>query len=417
MIYHTLFNKIAEKCHSIHELYNMMQIQSIPKYHQQIMMINCINQRLKELNLDSKDIAYGLSQYGCIMSGSFPLQCLLGEYWKESDIDIYTFCKYPKNLKNGDIYGNKGHMLRKEHEHLIEICLWPMCTQKYPNAFLKVEDSDMINYGDGPLFYREYNCEKIRIQCIYVEDRFESLHKFVENSFDLSFCSTVYDGNQIILGDTIENLIKKQGYVYISKTISEDYFGRYHKTKGRIDKYKQRDFKILNMDDFRIEIYVLKKYGIKPESLHSIIFMFGLNKYTEVKNIYSELSQYIYVENINKDYIVLYLSIVEKYLIEHLLKNKDTLKNIVNETDKIDTDLKSLCNFSSLTQYENTQLCSEIKDKIIKCLKEKLHISSKFWANYLSYININDFHTNIDIYSKNYVVDSFCYIYDNFIDE
>lgn len=55
------------------------------KHHKQI-IIN----RLNELGLDGETFCHQLAKFKCLMAGSFPLQCLLGETYENSDIDIFV---------------------------------------------------------------------------------------------------------------------------------------------------------------------------------------------------------------------------------------------------------------------------------------------------------------------------------------
>ena len=45
--------------------------------------------RLNQLGIDGESFCHELMMHKCIMAGSFPLQCLLGEYYENSDIDVF----------------------------------------------------------------------------------------------------------------------------------------------------------------------------------------------------------------------------------------------------------------------------------------------------------------------------------------
>jgi hypothetical protein len=46
-----------------------------------------IIQRLSALGIDGEEFATQLLEHKAVMAGSFPLQCVLGETYPESDID------------------------------------------------------------------------------------------------------------------------------------------------------------------------------------------------------------------------------------------------------------------------------------------------------------------------------------------
>ncbi len=49
-----------------------------------------VESRLKELDVDNVDVLISiLTKTESVMAGSFPLQCILGEYYDKSDIDIF----------------------------------------------------------------------------------------------------------------------------------------------------------------------------------------------------------------------------------------------------------------------------------------------------------------------------------------
>ena len=55
------------------------------EFNNRLLMVN----RLNQLGIDGFEFCKKIQEYDCLMAGSFPLQCLLGEFYDDSDIDIF----------------------------------------------------------------------------------------------------------------------------------------------------------------------------------------------------------------------------------------------------------------------------------------------------------------------------------------
>lgn len=160
--------------------------------------------RLNKLGLNGAIICQKILEFHCLMAGSFPLQCYLDEYYEGSDIDI--FC----------LSGNERY---KD---------WVLKT--YPNA-TKDASTYIIS---GVIETSKYRInENTCINVILVDSK--NLKKFIQESFDMTFCQTTFDGE--ILECYHEDLTKfKIGYVINPHSINDP---------KRKEKYLNRGFFIL----------------------------------------------------------------------------------------------------------------------------------------------------------------------------
>ncbi len=128
--------------------------------------------RLDKMGLNGQVITDKLIEFKGLMAGSFPLQCVLGETYENSDIDIFMRVsqKIPQhqyNLFDNWIYETYGTS-SSCHEYIIK----------------------------GVLNSRKYQITpKICINLINVSD--PDLKKFVKDTFDFSFCQVTFDGYKL----------------------------------------------------------------------------------------------------------------------------------------------------------------------------------------------------------------------------
>ena len=200
-----------------------------------------IMKRLQQLKgIDANPFCKQLIQNECIIAGSFPLQCLLGENWQDSDIDLYSKhqCKItPKDIR---------HQPHRRAQP-IEIYLWSLyilqpslnCMQTYNKPlYVQVYDYDGMPFIE---YYREYPiCNKI-IQTIIVER--EDLEEYVRDEFDLTFCQIIFNGKEVKFDQSWMDIAQKTGKVIKINKMRD--MVRFEKTKKRIEKYKKRGFAII----------------------------------------------------------------------------------------------------------------------------------------------------------------------------
>ncbi len=179
----------------------------------------------------------------CIIAGSFPLQCMLGEHYEDSDIDI--FCE-----KNGwdsvanhiyNTYNNKGT----------------------PSVYI----IDGILRSRTYVISNELRFNVIQVVCNPID--------FVINTFDFSFCQTIFDGHTMYFHElTIEKigwrlhwsldvLKKRENYCqttddkYINNIVYPSNIKDYalDQNERRLQKYESRGFIIKNSESiFKINL-------------------------------------------------------------------------------------------------------------------------------------------------------------------
>lgn len=183
-----------------------------------------IVKRLDDLGLKGKQFCEKLYETNTIMAGSFPLQCLLGENYGDSDIDLY--CHMPLY----DIYPPFGQWL-------------------YNNFKLKHHPSCInwasYNFIPGLIKYYSYSSQNITIQIMIVNDNISPC-QFVNTWFDLSFCEVIFDGKFLKYEDRVLN---KLGSIN-SKYLNGEYQTWNYIYYDRILKYEKRGFTINNKDDY-----------------------------------------------------------------------------------------------------------------------------------------------------------------------
>lgn len=191
--------------------------------------------RLEEVGiLNGQELINKMVESGGMMTGSFPLQCLKDEVYEGSDIDIF------------------------------------FSNQEYDKS--KFEQWMYINYGmkSQPATYlianvissRKYKItEKATINVVVVKtDSQETLKRYIDRNFDLSFCTTKYDGKEFEVTSltlqgvgyiqTLGHYKERQPYHHnkVVKKFSHSAHAYYPDIDQilpyRINKYTDRGFKI-----------------------------------------------------------------------------------------------------------------------------------------------------------------------------
>jgi hypothetical protein len=162
-----------------------------------------ISERLAEFGIDSNVLFEKLIECKAYICGSFILQCVLDERYEKSDIDIFVF---------EDNFDNLNRCISQ----LLNLPL--NSTNKNPYNLLQF--SHVVKYN---------NTCSIDVVCVNTK----SCLDFFNNSFDLSFCKTLFDGRMVTI---TQDTLNKVGFVINFKYSSHE----------RIQKYRSRGFRILN---------------------------------------------------------------------------------------------------------------------------------------------------------------------------
>src|SRR5665811_2420127 len=107
-----------------------------------------------------------------VISGSFPLQCIIGETWSGSDIDI--FCK---------------HLLA--HEYIDEYLLSLESVEKVEIT----REKQYSGYGQVTNYKVNYDGNEVIIELIAVNNYHVVRH--LERDFDIDICRVYFDGDKV----------------------------------------------------------------------------------------------------------------------------------------------------------------------------------------------------------------------------
>lgn len=135
--------------------------------------------RLNELGIHGEEFCDKLNEHKCLMAGSFPLQCLLGDKYEKSDIDVFialdpqisddTINHFPKNQQKFSTW--------LSHEYKVR------CRP--------------VNYTmKNIVSSKKFHINKKACVNIVLVDTID-LHKFILTDFDYTFCQTIFDGQKL----------------------------------------------------------------------------------------------------------------------------------------------------------------------------------------------------------------------------
>lgn len=125
--------------------------------------------RLSKLNIDVHNFIKFMKEDGGIIAGSFPLQCILNEEYENSDIDVFI-------QVNESVFNQFGFFTKLQ-------------TYLYSKGY----DCKSCNYIiDGILKSFKYINGNVNINIVLINC---NVVDFINNTFDLSFCQTHFDGD------------------------------------------------------------------------------------------------------------------------------------------------------------------------------------------------------------------------------
>lgn len=222
-------------CKSLHAKYNIKQN-----------LINEINHRLSDIFGDKLNAFKELMKNTCsVISGSFLIQCLLDEYWENSDIDIYIPMKenniyqptkhmsYIKSdVDNFMFYMMSFHGSHSNYEGEISDYIKYVRTY-YPSKIVEImEDGSIRNTFDNEKSKNShYNVQIIGLD---IDKTYPSVKSFIDETFDFTICKNVYYYNgtdNVALSNLHEIFTRETNFIstrYLSSSIQ-----RYHKYKQK----------------------------------------------------------------------------------------------------------------------------------------------------------------------------------------
>jgi hypothetical protein len=172
---------------------------------------NCIRSRLHELNLDWLPAV--LTKTNSVISGSFPLQCILNEYWNKSDINIYELTDEKsftplQNLIYYDI--PRTHAVQHvgggyQHTAIGSVGTYDYKYVKNRNKYVRLQ---VIAVRNKKVDNRMQYYKTCKQYCNTHQD-------FINENFDFDICKIIFDENTTrICGDATHETIynKQSGY-------------------------------------------------------------------------------------------------------------------------------------------------------------------------------------------------------------
>jgi hypothetical protein len=234
-----------------------------------------------------------LDKTKAVISGSFIIQCILGEYWEDSDIDIY----FPT------INNNKYNIHSTYYYYELEKFLYETVKLKMSMSYPAMSryKSDQSNGKLNIKYVRNYETATNSIQIIQaeIENDHIKMKEFIYDTFDFDICKNVYYINN---GKEHLNILKLND---VLNKITEFKIGyRLGSSLQRYEKYTKRGFNIINnmtydeisnkaiysrsntVDNYssRIHLYHMNKIAIdeyklksKKFNIHPDIINFSVN--------------------------------------------------------------------------------------------------------------------------------------------
>lgn len=256
-------------------------------------ILNKINEELREV-LGDKVTSFKklLSEMNAVFAGSFILQCMLGEYWEQSDIDIFipAMGNYPDNDVWMDGNGNRDYVSglsdSKKYSFDNESYSFPYTPIE---KFLYEEDvfEDISNQtprykrlsilGYEIICVRTYETKKYNIQIVHVklDKTTNEIKDFIHNTFDFDICKNIYsieNGIEKIDIHDEKNIFNKILHYDPKNVFYTDFYditnvnfykfnpnnenndlidpnNLVHSSYERLNKYEKRGFKLINKNE------------------------------------------------------------------------------------------------------------------------------------------------------------------------
>jgi hypothetical protein len=235
-------------------------------------VIRKLSQKLK--NISGELLLMKMQYHGIIMSGSF-LQCLMGQDWENSDVDLY----FVATSENSSSFSEK-ESLNELHIHGFSQWLidekWETSVDAYPGLPIRSviyvpEGSNFeekcINmiqifpkFNMSSQFHKQYH--KFYPSLVLGKDNnyylfFKSVADYVEQTCDMHFLQNIFDGKNCQIGNWDSIVERKSNlesfrsvYTRTSSMTSDCVKGFIHRMKTRIEKYEERGFNLTWKNEF-----------------------------------------------------------------------------------------------------------------------------------------------------------------------
>lgn len=227
------------------------------------------------------EIQTALQKSRAVISGSFIAQCILGEYWEGSDIDIYVsipediptvapfdltptpcidtgYDSFPVILKNGiSVKYSFGGFLITE----IESVLYQLSGENQSSVYCQQDGEPEGPYdglfGESICGMREYsikndkNENEQKVQVMQVKTKDLPLGDFIFRSFDFDFCRAFYG---VVENRSFVNCFDLKAI--LSKCCEMKYTVHLKKSLERFEKYSKRGFRFTYQGECIKSIYI-----------------------------------------------------------------------------------------------------------------------------------------------------------------
>jgi hypothetical protein len=250
--------------------------------------VDLIKKRLRSFfdnDIDYLQFMAKLKASDGFISGSFIAQCILGERWKGSDIDIYIPLNTPLNKNQRSLHGHPSSLL---DEWLVD---------KYDMH----DYNDVMPYGGNMTggtsirYIRSYkskskSSEEI-IQFIYLDAIPEEVPEFILKNFDFSICKNIYSPNNDILC-----ISDKLGI--LNKKFKFNNAGNIYSSINRMKKYRMRGFEVSQPSDELLIWHIVKNQS----SSKATDFYIHLTELSDIDNMHfpkfpDEINTYDTIDN------------------------------------------------------------------------------------------------------------------------
>ena len=220
---------------------------------------NKIEERLKDVfNNNLPNFKLLMKETGCFISGSFITQCILGECWNNSDIDIYV-----PTTKNQNI-----HLCLKLDDFLIDdMGIENGYAERYPyeiheglrwiRNYEGCGKECCVYCDDGGYSFGCPRNRKIQIIGIEMEKGFDKAIEFVEEAFDFDVCKSLYHLDGVYIKYLKEVITKTTNFK--SCKLLWPSFQRYY-------KYTKRGFSFKNVESGEVSIPIESEESYSDES-------------------------------------------------------------------------------------------------------------------------------------------------------
>jgi hypothetical protein len=240
-------------------------------------VIRKLSHKLK--NISGELFLMKMQHHGIVMSGSFLLQCLMGEDWENSDVDLYFMAtsenssgfSEKKSLNELHIHGFSQWLIDENWETSVDTYPGlPIRSVMYAPEGSSYDDKihgKMINmiqiypkFNMSSQFHRQYH--KFYPSLVLDKDNkyylfFKSVTDYVEQTCDMHFLQNVFDGKNCQIGNW-ESIVERKSklesfrsvYTRKSSMLSDCVKGFIHRMKSRIEKYELRGFDLTWKNEF-----------------------------------------------------------------------------------------------------------------------------------------------------------------------